>query len=71
MSIFKTIKAQVISAFKWSFNAASERLYTAAQLDRRKMVERSRIISKKHREMAQYKASALNSRYFVSDLCCV
>ena len=30
MSILKTITAQVISAHSWNFNAASERLYTAA-----------------------------------------
>ena len=67
MSIFKTIKVQVVSAFKRSFNAANyERLYTASQLDVKWNDHGS--FQRSRREMAQYKASTLNSRHFVSDL---
>ena len=53
MSIFKTITAHVISAHNWNFNAASERLYTAAQLGAKWLTEHGsfqRSIAK----MAQY-----------------
>ena len=39
MSILKTITAHVISAHSWNFNAASERLYTAAQLGAKWLTE--------------------------------
>lgn len=53
MSIFKTITAQVISAHNWNFNAASERLYAAAQLSAKWLTEHGSF-QRSIVKMAQY-----------------
>ena len=53
ISILKTITAQVISAHSWNFNAASERLYTAAQLGAKWLTEHGSF-QRSTMKMAQY-----------------
>ena len=53
MSIFKTLTAHVISAHNCNFNAASERLYTAAQLGAKWLTEHGSF-QRSTMKMAQY-----------------